>query len=62
MAVDTTTAAIKGMSSDQATKLSGSLQKFGSTLLDNFIDLVPALAVLAAIGFVISIVRNKVRA
>lgn len=53
---------IVGMSAEQATELGNSLQTFGSTLLENFIDLVPALAVLAAIGFVIALVRKKVRA
>ncbi len=50
-----------GMTAAQATSLTTSLQTFGSTLLDNFIQLVPALAVLAAIGFVIALVRKKVR-
>lgn len=51
-----------GMSAEQATKLTASLQSFGTTLLDNFIDLVPPLAVLAAVGFVIALVRKKVKA
>ncbi|MCI8498475.1 MAG: hypothetical protein HFG33_03650 [Bacilli bacterium] len=51
-----------GMSPEQATKLTASLQTFGTTLLDNFIDLVPPLAVLAAVGFVIALVRKKVKA
>lgn len=50
-----------GMSSAQATSLTTSLQSFGTTLLDNFINLVPALAALAAIGFVIALVRKKIK-
>lgn len=55
-------AASGGMSDAQATSLTTSLQTFGNALLDNFIKLVPALAVLAAIGFVIALVRKKVKA
>lgn len=51
-----------GLTSEQATELANSLQSFGGMLLDNFIDLLPALAVFAAIWFVIRIVRKKVRA
>lgn len=49
-----------GMTAEQATKLTTSLQSFGGTLLDNFIDLVPPLAVLAAIMFVIRLVKKKI--
>lgn len=55
-------ATASGLTSDQATKLGDSLQSFGGMLLDNFITLLPALAVFAAIWFVIRIVRKKVRA
>lgn len=55
-------AANGGMSSAQASSLANSLQTFGGTLLDNFISLVPALAALAAIGFVVALVRKKVKA
>lgn len=55
-------AAAGGMTAAQGTSLTTSLQTMGSTLLDNLIILVPALAGLAAIGFVISIVRKKVKA
>lgn len=51
-----------GLTDAQATSLAGSLQSFGGMLLDNFIKLLPALAVLAAIMFVIGIVRRKMRA
>lgn len=50
-----------GMSDSQATALTTSLQTFGNTLLDNFIKLLPAMAVLAAIMFVIRLVRKKVK-
>lgn len=59
--MDTSTV-VAGMSTEQVTSLTSSLQSFGTTLLDNFIDLVPALAVLAAIGFVIALVRKKIKA
>lgn len=50
-----------GMSDAQAASLTTSLQTFGNTLLDNFIKLLPAMAVLAAIMFVIRLVRKKVK-
>lgn len=53
---------IKGMTEAQAGKINTALTGFGGTLLDNIIDLVPSLAALAAIMFVISIVRHKVHA
>ena len=53
---------VSGMTDAQVTSLTTSLQSFGTVLLDNFIKLVPALAVLAAIGFVIALVRKKVKA
>ncbi len=51
-----------GMTDAQATALSNSLQSYGGMLLDNFIKLLPALCILAAIGFVIGIVRKKANA
>lgn len=51
-----------GITAEQASKLGESLQSFGSMLLDNFITLLPPLAVFAAIWFVIRIVKKKVRA
>ncbi len=50
-----------GMSDAQATALTTSLQTFGNTILDNFIKLLPAIAVLAAIMFVIRLVKKKVK-
>lgn len=54
--------AATGLTDAQASSLANSLQSFGGMLLDNFIKLLPALAVLAAIMFVIGIVRRKMRA
>jgi len=50
-----------GMSDAQASSLTASLQTFGNTILDNFIKLLPAIAVLAAIMFVIRLVKKKVK-
>lgn len=50
-----------GMSDSQATALTSSLQTFGNTILDNFIKLLPAIAVLAAIMFIIRLVKRKVK-
>lgn len=61
--MDTTpTTKVAGMTEAQAGKINTALTGFGGTLLDNIIDLVPSLAALAAIMFVISIVRYKVHA
>ena len=51
-----------GLTDAQAAELGNSLQSFGGMLLDNFIKLLPALAVFAAIWFVIKTVKKKVRA
>lgn len=51
-----------GLTDAQATSLANSLQSFGGMLLDNFIKLLPAICVIAAIMFVIGIVRSKVHA
>lgn len=56
------TGAAAGMTDTQATALQNSLQSYGGMLLDNFIKLLPALCVLAAIAFVIAIVRKKAKA
>lgn len=61
--MDTTpTTKVAGMTESQAGKINTALTGFGGTLLDNIIDLIPSLAALAAIMFVISIVRHKVHA
>lgn len=54
--------AASGLSDAQVTSIKNSLQSFGSMLLDNFIKLLPALAVIAAIMFVIALVKKKVHA
>lgn len=54
--------AASGLTDSQASSLANSLQSFGGMLLDNFIKLLPAICVIAAIMFVISIVRKKVKA
>lgn len=52
----------QGLTDAQVTSIKNSLQSFGSMLLDNFIKVLPALAVIAAIMFVINLVRKKVHA
>ena len=54
--------AASGLTDAQVTSIKNSLQSFGSMLLDNFIKLLPALAVIAAIMFVIALVKKKVHA
>lgn len=51
-----------GMTSTQVTAITSALEGFGSTLLDYFVQLLPAIATIAAILFVINIIRRKVRA
>lgn len=51
-----------GISDAQVSAIKASLQSFGSMLLDNFVKLLPALAVIAAIMFVINLVKKKVHA
>lgn len=52
--------AASGISDAQVSAIKASLQSFGSMLLDNFVKLLPALAVIAAIMFVINLVKKKV--
>lgn len=54
--------AASGLTDAQVTSIKNSLQSFGSMLLDNFIKLLPALGVIAAIMFVIVLVKKKVHA
>lgn len=49
-----------GLTDTQSTALANSLQTYGGMLLDNFIKLLPAICVIAAIYFVINIVRSKI--
>lgn len=54
--------ATSGITDAQIESIKNSLQSFGSMLLDNFVKLIPALAVIAAIMFVIKLVQRKVHA
>lgn len=56
----TTTAVV--MSEAQVTAASSALTGFGNALLDGFIDLLPAIAGIAVVYFIISIIRRKVKA
>ena len=51
-----------GLSAETITAISTAMTSFGSTLLEYFVQLLAPLAGIAAIGFVISIIRRKVRA
>ena len=48
------------LSSTQVTNITSSLTSFGNMLLDAFIQVLPAVAVIAAIFYVIAIIRSKV--
>ena len=50
------------MSAETITAISTALGTFGETLLTNFVSLLAPLAGLCAIGFVIAIIRRKVKA
>lgn len=50
------------MDANVVTEITTGLTSFGQSLLNNFVDLIPALAGLCAILFVISIVKNKIGA
>lgn len=45
---------------DTINAIQGALTDFGTTLLKYFVDLLPALAGISAIFFVISLIRSKV--
>lgn len=49
------------MSTELIADITSNLTSFGTTLLSYFVELLPALAGIAAIFFVINIVRRKVR-
>lgn len=49
------------LDSDIVTQITSTLTNFGTTLLGYFVDLLPAIAGLCAIGFVISLIRRKVK-
>lgn len=48
------------LSSAQVTSITSALTTFGNMLLDAFIQVLPAIAVIAAIFYVIAIIRSKV--
>lgn len=50
------------MTENTVANITTGLTTYGTTVLDYFVQLLPALAVIAAIFFVIRIVKKKVRA
>lgn len=61
--METTTQVVSSaMSETQVTAITTALTNFGNTLLDYFVQLLPAVATIAAIMFVIYIIKKKVRA
>lgn len=50
------------MDANVVTEINTGLTTYGETVLNYFVKLLPALAVLAAIMFVIYIIKRKVRA
>lgn len=50
------------MAENTVTAINTGLSTYGTTLLDYFVQLLPALATIAAILFVISIVKSKIGA
>lgn len=50
------------MAEGTVTAITTALNGFANSLLTNFVDLLPALATICAIGFVIAIIRKKIKA
>lgn len=50
------------MDSTMVTSITTALDGFATSLLGNFVQLLPALATICAVGFVIAIIRRKVKA
>lgn len=48
------------LTATQKSAIRNSLTSFGNSILDTFIDLLPAMALIAAVFFVIGIIRSKV--
>lgn len=48
------------MSAETVTAITTALDNFANSILTNFVSLLPALATICAIGFVIAIVRKKI--
>lgn len=57
---NTTTTSGSVLTETQKGSIKTALTGFGSTILDTFIDLLPAIALIAAVFFVIGIIRSKV--
>lgn len=58
--MDNTTASGSVLTETQKGAIKKSLTSFGNSILDTFIDLLPAIALIAAVFFVIGIIRSKV--
>lgn len=60
--MDSTTTSTSGsvLTATQKSAIRNSLTSFGNSILDTFIDLLPAMALIAAVFFVIGIIRSKV--
>lgn len=52
---------VTGISDAQATSIKNSLQSLGTAILDNFVKLLPAFAGIAAIMFVVALIRKKAK-
>lgn len=51
---------VSNIPADTITQITTALTNFGTTLLGYFVDLLPALAGISAIFFVIGLIRSKV--
>lgn len=58
--MDNTTTSGSVLTETQKGAIKKSLTSFGNSILDTFIDLLPAIALIAAVFFVIGIIRSKV--
>lgn len=48
------------LGSEMVTTITGALSSFGESILSNYVAILPAIAVLAAIFFVIGLIQSKV--
>lgn len=48
------------LESTMVTSITTALETFGNTILSNYVQILPAIAVLAAIFFVIGLIQSKV--
>lgn len=48
------------LEAEMVTEISTALQTFGTNILTNYVDILPAIGVLAAIFFVIGLIQSKV--